>query len=514
MSVTQYVGARYVTKIYENSLDPSSAEWEANVNYEPLTMVTYNYGSYLSKKEVPATIGDPSNNAAYWAQTGFYNGQIASLQSQIDTINTELLNNIKSVKNYGAVGDGLTDDTQAFVDAIADCNLLYVPSGTYLINSLEITNNLTMIGDGLNTVLKCNDTVDKFIYLNAPPAGMDINPIYNRSLGKMNIMNLTIDCSGLANYGIYCKNNYYNTIYGINVYAHLDTGIFVKNGAYNHIENCVIHGDGIHTNVVGIWFDAADQCVMYCETVDCKVGFRVGTSGHFFRCCAWISNASMYHNSVSFNVRGSYSSLLDCTADTMENPVIFDNDCKEVRVNGLNVINNDDVVTPNIAYVYLFSNREDGLNWYDIPVSIENTDIHISTALKLTNYPSLASMLSKIETPMCTNPALLDAEGCSDNVVLTDTYFKYEIHRIAPKLAECKISLANETETIPANTTIEGTYEFKEFATHHRIPAIIKVGSNYSLMNTIGQAYKYMITNTDASPLVLEQLEVHVLMHF
>ena len=39
--VRQYIGARYVTKIYENSLDPSSAEWEANVTYEPLTLVTF-----------------------------------------------------------------------------------------------------------------------------------------------------------------------------------------------------------------------------------------------------------------------------------------------------------------------------------------------------------------------------------------------------------------------------------------------------------------------------------------
>ena len=76
----QYIGARYVTKIYENSLDASSAEWEANVNYEPLTMVTYNNGSYLSKKEVPGSVGNPAANPTYWVQTGFYNGQIADLQ--------------------------------------------------------------------------------------------------------------------------------------------------------------------------------------------------------------------------------------------------------------------------------------------------------------------------------------------------------------------------------------------------------------------------------------------------
>lgn len=81
MPARQYIGARYVTKVYENSLDPSSAEWEAGINYEPLTMVTYNMGSYLSKKDVPASVGDPASNPQYWAQTGFYNGQIAYLDS-------------------------------------------------------------------------------------------------------------------------------------------------------------------------------------------------------------------------------------------------------------------------------------------------------------------------------------------------------------------------------------------------------------------------------------------------
>lgn len=82
-NIRQYIGARYIAKIYENSQDAESAEWEANVNYEPLTIVTFNNGSYISKKDVPASVGNPPTNPSYWSQTGFYNGQIASLQQQI-----------------------------------------------------------------------------------------------------------------------------------------------------------------------------------------------------------------------------------------------------------------------------------------------------------------------------------------------------------------------------------------------------------------------------------------------
>lgn len=86
----QYIGARYVAKIYENSQNPESAEWESNVNYEALTIVTFNNGSYMSKKTVPASIGNPANNSAYWTQTGFYNGQIAQLQADVAAINETL----------------------------------------------------------------------------------------------------------------------------------------------------------------------------------------------------------------------------------------------------------------------------------------------------------------------------------------------------------------------------------------------------------------------------------------
>lgn len=90
MAMRQYIGARYVLKVYENSLNPASSDWEAGVTYEPLTMVTYLNSSYLSKKEVPGSIGNPASNPSYWTVTGAYNGQILNLQNQIDAINAVL----------------------------------------------------------------------------------------------------------------------------------------------------------------------------------------------------------------------------------------------------------------------------------------------------------------------------------------------------------------------------------------------------------------------------------------
>ena len=121
MNVRQYIGARYVTKIYENSLDPSSAEWEAGVTYEPLTLVTYNYGSYLSKTAVPGSVGDPASNPTYWVQTGFYNGQIAGLQAQIDNIIDNIIPSLAHSRKFLYIGDSmlaLTDNWGKALDTI------------------------------------------------------------------------------------------------------------------------------------------------------------------------------------------------------------------------------------------------------------------------------------------------------------------------------------------------------------------------------------------------------------
>lgn len=132
MAVRQYIGARYVTKIYQNSQDANSAEWEAGVAYEPLTLVTYNNSSYLSRTQVPATAGNPATAVTYWAITGFYNGQIANLQDQIDAINVtindindELINQKDKPQDMHVVliGDSYGDDTTDWAHLIENMDV-------------------------------------------------------------------------------------------------------------------------------------------------------------------------------------------------------------------------------------------------------------------------------------------------------------------------------------------------------------------------------------------------------
>ena len=73
------------------------------------------------------------------------------------TIDLYHLDAVASVLKYGAIGDGITDDTVAIQNALNAEQSLYFPAGTYLISStLTIPSNRCIMGAGLNTIIKAN----------------------------------------------------------------------------------------------------------------------------------------------------------------------------------------------------------------------------------------------------------------------------------------------------------------------------------------------------------------------
>lgn len=121
----QYIGARYVPIFYVNSVDPSSSEWENNVTYEPMTWVSLPNGHmYISKKEVPTTVGTPASNPEYWLEAGQYNAYIQSLQDQINdmndgTVSGSLQNQINEM-NDGTVSGSLQNQITTNTNDISD----------------------------------------------------------------------------------------------------------------------------------------------------------------------------------------------------------------------------------------------------------------------------------------------------------------------------------------------------------------------------------------------------------
>lgn len=60
-----------------------------------------------------------------------------------------------NVKDFGAMGDGVTDDTAALQMCLTKSRKVYIPSGTYIVNAtLTIPSNTEICGDGKSSVIK------------------------------------------------------------------------------------------------------------------------------------------------------------------------------------------------------------------------------------------------------------------------------------------------------------------------------------------------------------------------
>lgn len=64
------------------------------------------------------------------------------------------INGLANVRLYGAVGDGTTNDTQAFQDAVSTGLTVEVPPGTYLIDETIEISNQKIFGYGKSSIIK------------------------------------------------------------------------------------------------------------------------------------------------------------------------------------------------------------------------------------------------------------------------------------------------------------------------------------------------------------------------
>lgn len=114
-------------------------EWNEGTSYEYLTLVINNGNSYISKKDVPA--GTPVTNKDYWVKSSDWNAQLDNIQNDIDTINDNIdiifnkVNGFATPQMFGAVGDGSTDDSDAFNAMFSsEYTSFYIPDKIYIIN--------------------------------------------------------------------------------------------------------------------------------------------------------------------------------------------------------------------------------------------------------------------------------------------------------------------------------------------------------------------------------------------
>ena len=91
-----------------------------------------------------------------------------------------------SVKDFGALGDGSTDDTTAFQNAVNASSSVYVPAGTYIVNVVTLDANTEIYGDGVASIIKQSAAFagnsQGSLYANSGAAGTQLDGILIRDL--------------------------------------------------------------------------------------------------------------------------------------------------------------------------------------------------------------------------------------------------------------------------------------------------------------------------------------------
>lgn len=108
--------------------------------------------------------------------------------------------NFTSVKDFGAIGDGTTDDTTAIADALAaartKAGTVFFPAGVYLTGTITVQHRDTLIGENrYNTTIKLNTGANAAVIQGTNAYALFSAPTYSLTDGanEVVIQNLTVD---------------------------------------------------------------------------------------------------------------------------------------------------------------------------------------------------------------------------------------------------------------------------------------------------------------------------------
>lgn len=157
-----------------------------------------------------------------------------TLTDELVTVNINLDDKVSknelfvSVKAYGAKGDGVTDDTQAFIDALSENKSVYVPftSDGYVIGSLTIQDGQSLIGDQQKTILKLK-------------TGTDWCTVHGTNIAVKNFRILANNMSGSL-FVIDTANITCTYLNFDNIFAYQATTILKDNGGTNQITSLYV----------------------------------------------------------------------------------------------------------------------------------------------------------------------------------------------------------------------------------------------------------------------------------
>lgn len=207
-----------IKKLYDqldriiDAIEKPIEAWDPTKYYLMYETVEYNGQYYTAIKDVPSGIG--VTDTEYWIQSNGLMTVIAIMQDNIETLTKIADASIITPEKYGAVGDGITDDTAAINECLqANPNSTIVfRNGKYAVSdTLNIYGNqggqTVILGGATLTWIGAADTSKAFIAINK----------VTDSESRAHIIGGTLMCNDLVGIGIFV-NMFHSTLDTVKIF--------------------------------------------------------------------------------------------------------------------------------------------------------------------------------------------------------------------------------------------------------------------------------------------------------
>lgn len=277
-----------------------------------------------------------------------------------------------NVRDYGAVGDGVTDDTAAIRAAIDGNNIVYIPEGTYKVTSTIVVDTTgegyasagKIFGEGSSKTVIDNQNSGAFIKVTSGNAPSDF--AYGFQISDLKIIDTTTNAGSM---GIHLEGTRLSTIENISINGMGSHGIYGLStvGDYTDCAGIIIrHVEILSCGGWGVFPSSASGGLQYSWNMyQCRIGLNAlgGIKLESMNNCVIDSCGIFYNNGTGLQVtkgtgaNASGSKVLKvthCEFDTNDGVQIAAEHCGGLTAENNYIICNNLGVAPNPVFTIGF----------------------------------------------------------------------------------------------------------------------------------------------------------------